>query len=408
MPRKLKPIPKTIVEVQQENFVPYEKAVGKPPISDNRGRDISRKNDNIQDISISLEDIDKAIMFYFENTIKPQVVQNNTLINVPIIYGSPERWKSVQNDGFYRDKNGKLMAPLIMFKRDSIEKNRNLGNKLDGNKSHLFQVFETRYNAKNQYDKFSLLNNRVPNKQFYVSVVPDYVTISYNCIVFTDFIEQNNKLIESIEFASDSYWGDFKRFHFKSKIDNFSVTNIIEQGSDRTVRTNFNLTVNGYIIPDSVNKEIAGKSMYYSTSQVVFGLESVGDAETTYVASSQLSTGNTIKNTSFIGDGLNINNTYNITNYYSGSGVWASSLQYLNNSIPVVTSNVSGSDTAYFNGVNISQPPSGSGLPSSSLNNFTFFINGQFVENQYISDFQEIGSDVRVMFNTGALGYSIE
>jgi len=38
------------------------------------------------------------------------------------MYGSPERWKAVQKDGFHRDKNGKIQAPLIMFKRDSVEK----------------------------------------------------------------------------------------------------------------------------------------------------------------------------------------------------------------------------------------------------------------------------------------------
>jgi hypothetical protein len=48
---------------------------------------------------------------------------------VPIIYGSPERWKSVQRDGFYRDKKGKIMMPLIVFKRTSVDKNRSIANK---------------------------------------------------------------------------------------------------------------------------------------------------------------------------------------------------------------------------------------------------------------------------------------
>ena len=46
---------------------------------------------------------------YFENTIKPTVIQNGNRIAVPIIYGSPERWKSVQSDGALRDKDGKLI-----------------------------------------------------------------------------------------------------------------------------------------------------------------------------------------------------------------------------------------------------------------------------------------------------------
>ena len=58
---------------------------------------------------------------YFKNIIKPNVVQNGQQIAVPVIYGSPERWKSVQADGFYRDASGRLMVPLIMFKRENID-----------------------------------------------------------------------------------------------------------------------------------------------------------------------------------------------------------------------------------------------------------------------------------------------
>jgi hypothetical protein len=54
-------------------------------------------------------------------------------IAVPVIYGSPEKWKSVQKDGYYKDKNGKILNPIIMFKRDNIEKNRSTYNKLDAN-----------------------------------------------------------------------------------------------------------------------------------------------------------------------------------------------------------------------------------------------------------------------------------
>jgi len=87
----------------------------------NKGRLTSRKDDTVQDVSIGLQDHDEAIMYYFNNVIKPSVIINGNRTNVPIIYGSPERWKSVQKDGFYRDKEGKIQTPLIMFKRDSME-----------------------------------------------------------------------------------------------------------------------------------------------------------------------------------------------------------------------------------------------------------------------------------------------
>ena len=87
-----------------------------------RGNQISVKGDVTKPFTISLEDNDEAIQYYFENVIKPRTYQNGTVIDIPIIYGNQERWKAVQKDGYYRDKNGKIMAPIIMFRRTSLEK----------------------------------------------------------------------------------------------------------------------------------------------------------------------------------------------------------------------------------------------------------------------------------------------
>jgi hypothetical protein len=282
MADRLKPIPKNQSEVTQAALnTPYLANQGTPisqtVFSKNRGTDISVKNDTAKDISVGLEDIDNAIMYYFENVIKPNVVQNGQQIEVPVLYGSPERWKSVQADGFYRDGSGRLMVPLIMFKRENIERNRSLGNKLDGNTAHLYQIIGSKYNSRNAYDAFDILNNREPSEQYYVSAVPDYVTLTYNCIIFTDFIEQNNKLVEAIQWASDSYWGDPNRWKFRTLIDSFTTTTLLENNTDRAAKSTFNIKVNGYIIPNTVNKAMAvASSKFYTTSQVVFAMETTG------------------------------------------------------------------------------------------------------------------------------------
>jgi hypothetical protein len=258
------------------------KPVSETVFSENRGTDYSMKNDTVKDMSIGLEDIDNAIMYYFNNVIKPNVVQNGQQISVPIIYGSPERWKSVQSDGFYRDASGRMMAPLIMFKRENIEKNRSLGNKLDGNTAHLYQVVGSKYNSRNAYDRFDIINNRIPSEQYYITATPDYVTLTYNCIIFTDFVEQNNKLVEAINFASDAYWGDPARFKFRSMIDSFTTTTLLEEGTDRAAKSSFTIKVNGYIIPNTVNKDMAtARSKFYTKSQVVFTMETVSNGFTT-------------------------------------------------------------------------------------------------------------------------------
>jgi len=273
-----KPTPLNRREFTSKLIEPYLESEGKPPVPKelNRGEQVSLKDDKSKDISIGLEDHDAAILYYFEHVIKPSVIQNGIRTTVPVLVSSPERFKSVQTDGFYRDKNSKIMVPLITFTRESVAKNRNLGNKLDGNYPQNLQYFEQSYNKRNIYDNFSAINNIKPQVSRIIAVVPDYVTITYNCIVFTNFIEQNNKLIEGINFASDSYWGDLNKFQFRAMIDSFATPTILEQGDDRAAKSTFSITLNGYLIPDTINKDLAQvQKKIYDKSRVVITAETV-------------------------------------------------------------------------------------------------------------------------------------
>jgi len=247
----------------------------RPPAS--RGEFISRKDDKVGDVSIGLQDHDEAIMYYFNNVMRPSVLVNGDRTNVPIIYGAPERWKSVQKDGYYRDKEGKIQTPLIMYKRDGVEKRRDLGNNLDGNTPQLFYSFEERYTRRNQYDNFSVLQGKKPQREFYALAIPDFVRLTYTCTIWTDYISQMNKLIEMINYASDAYWGDPERWKFNAKIDTYSNVTEINQGDNRIVKTNFGLTLQGYLVPDSIQKELPNGSLRktFSKSQVLFKPELV-------------------------------------------------------------------------------------------------------------------------------------
>ena len=167
-----------------------------------------------------------------------------------------------------------MQAPLIVFRRDSIEKNRNLGNKLDGNRPINYGIFEKKFSSKNIYDKFGLLNNREPVKEYYAVAVPDYVNIVYTCIIFTDYMEQNNKIVEGINFASDSYWGDPSKFRFRAMIDNYSTSAELVQGNDRIVKTEFSINLLGHIITDTYNAELVNSKKIYSKSAVKINFES--------------------------------------------------------------------------------------------------------------------------------------
>jgi hypothetical protein len=278
MPNNRKPIPKTQQQLSKEQHVPYSPEAGNPndfieTPTNNRALNTSWKGDTTKPFSIGIQDIDESIFYYFQNVIKPTVIQNGSRLSVPIIYGSPEKWKSFQKDGYYRDQKGKIMAPLIMFKRTDITKNRQIANKLDANNPNLFQVFTKTYNPKNAYDNFKVLNNRIPQKQYYAVIMPDYVTVTYEVAVFTYYVEQLNKIVESMEYASDAYWGDPQRFQFKAMIDSFGFQTELAQDDDRIVRSTFNVKINGYIVPDTIQKDVTAINKFSSKAKTIFGLE---------------------------------------------------------------------------------------------------------------------------------------
>jgi plasmid maintenance system antidote protein VapI len=159
-----------------------------------------------------------------EEVIQPTVMQNGVVQQVPFIYGSPERWKQIQKDGYYRDKKGKIMLPLITFKRNNIEKVRNVANKLDANSPHLVYNFQKKYSVKNAYDNFALLNNLKPLKT------------------------------------------------------NYAVQ--VEQRGERSVKATFSLKLYGYLVPDVVQKQLSKLTKKFNTpAQIIFNMETVQSIE---------------------------------------------------------------------------------------------------------------------------------
>ena len=220
----------------------------------NRGKNLRRDKDDIKNISNTIIDMDSAIMYYFNEVIKPTVTENKETIKVPVMYASPERWFSVQKNGFMRDKRQQIITPVIVFRRTGMEKNENIPiNKLDANKPQNFQTLEQKYSQSNRYDQFSRTVGITPNKEFFNVVVPDYVTLNYEFIIWTSYIEQMNKIIERINYTDNAYWGEPGKMRFRSKIESFSDASEMDAG-ERLVRTNFSVQLYGYIIPEEFNQ----------------------------------------------------------------------------------------------------------------------------------------------------------
>jgi len=283
MAKVRKPIPKTQKEIANSLVTPSDIQQGNPNLSQNNPKDRalqqSWRGDTVKPYTVGIQDIDEAVFYYFENVIRPTVIQNEETIPVPVLYGSPEKWKSFQRDGYLRDSKGDLMAPLIIFKRNSIEKNRTLANKMDANNPNNYGIFQKSYDSRNAYDPFNVLNNRKPEKQYYAVVAPDYVTVTYSFIVFTYYVEQLNKIVEAINYASDAYWGNPERFKFQAKINSFGFQTELNETAERVVRSTFDVTLNGYIIPDNIQKNTNSINKFNNKTKTTIFLETTDNIE---------------------------------------------------------------------------------------------------------------------------------
>ena len=122
----------------------------------NRGYLYSRSGEDIKNPEVTLIDIDSSILYYFENVIKPSVDDNGENVKVPIMYASPERWTSIQRQGFLRDKKRQIITPVVVYRRTSVAKDETVPqDKLDANNPHLFYSFEKKFSNINRYDNFS-------------------------------------------------------------------------------------------------------------------------------------------------------------------------------------------------------------------------------------------------------------
>ena len=386
MAKTRKPIPKSQVELSQETITPYLNQ-GKAPVPANKRRENQRtvKNDEVKQLQVGLKDVDAAIIYYFNNIIRPSVIQNGTKVNVPIIFGSPEKWASVQKDGFYRDKNGKIQTPIIMIKRDSVTKDRGLGNKMDANNPIHFGVFEKKYSRKNIYDNFGVLTNRTPVRELYGVIIPDYVNLVYSCTIFTEYTEQMNKIVESINFASDSYWGDPERFKFRASIDDYTTAVELVQNGDRTVKTNFTLKIGGYIVPDSINTSVANPNKFYSKAALSFKVETAGSVEVLNARSrtAEAQAPSRFFDTAFPG----------ATASTGTAGMTAEQITYVSLSNSALADTVLGT-VATFNNRTIATAPAGFTVGQED---FKVFINGQFISTN-LRTVAQSGSNITVTF----------
>ena len=213
----------------------------------NRADQVRRDDDKIKTPKCTIEDVDWAIMSYLQKIVNPQIIENGQTIDVPIMYANGEKWAQVQARGYMRDRKGKIMTPLISIRRGTITERDTL-RKLDVNKNPAgnTQVLQNKFTTVNRYDRFSVTRGAKRLNEYYVTAIPEFIDVAYELLIWTEYTEQLNSLIEQIMPLGGFAWGT--TWKFNTYLTDYTFETMNNTGEDRTVRATIPLVTKATLL----------------------------------------------------------------------------------------------------------------------------------------------------------------
>ena len=248
----------------------------------NRETTVIPGNNLSENYAITLKDVDTSVLNHVKNIMKPTVREANETLKIPVFYGNEERWKAVRKRGVLRDKNNSLILPLIMLRRTEVSRNDLSGQAFshDVKSKHIQVVRNAKWSKDNQYDRFSVQQGVKPVYENIVTGMPTYSDITYEFVLWTNFIEQMNPLVESFVDQSHTYWGDVTQNKFLCNIDNISDASEMNQDGERFIKSTFSVLTKAYLLPEYLNSVVTNKvsnmKKQLTPSKITFNFE--GDA----------------------------------------------------------------------------------------------------------------------------------
>lgn len=234
---------------------------------------------DIENKSISLIDIDTDINLFLKDSINPSILENGKDIPVPILYADTEKWNLILKNKPIYDKKGKLLLPLLLFRRNpdvSINDQYPKLNLRQHSPENMFYINESYSNRRTYTDaRFGLSTfitssdlpklylNRPELTESAINLkekkilkylrIPTHITLTYTIIFYTRFIEHSNKLIEKIISYHNTAFGN--KFRHAIKINSIAPEVSVEIDTDRIIKTQIELGVNSILLGSEYNNK---------------------------------------------------------------------------------------------------------------------------------------------------------
>lgn len=280
--------------------------------------------------SCTIEDVDLALFNLFEKELNLTVktTSDGEHKKLPVVFSSGERWALVKNNKLLRDKGGAIILPIVTIQRTGISQtSEDLGGRgINQNSGHLvvykrisaddpaYQNMLNKQGIPNQDNLSSATNNaegyevnterreqqsnrnlnavrsggllsrNLNNNIFEVITIPapQFYTVKYSVIVWTQYLQQLNQVIEQI-MAAYMPTG-FRNFKITSKKGYWFVAKFDEMFKDdsnfgdmtdneRIVKASFEVTVPAYFIPGNDVPGIpASTRRFISSPRITFAM----------------------------------------------------------------------------------------------------------------------------------------
>ena len=238
--------------------------------------------DFTKNYAINLKDIDTAIINHVKNVMRIQVSEAGETVNVPVVYGNEERWVSARRHGFVRDDKGALLLPLIMTRRTAVAKDTVTQSAFKHDvKNELVTIARnSQWSRDNQYTRFAIDTGEKPAMESIVTGPADFVTVTYEIILWSAYTEQMNTMVEAFVDQNDTYWGDREDYKFLCMIDSFDDATEMAADTERFIKNTFTVNTKAYLLSEVIASVVTDKKFQAQRSitprKVVFGFE--GDA----------------------------------------------------------------------------------------------------------------------------------
>lgn len=234
----------------------------------NRAYDTRRDTDTFTTPSINIYDIDYAILYHLNSNIDVSIEENGKMIKVPVIFANGETWTQIQKHGYLRDKSRKIMTPVIALKRNAMEPDDRVPKLKTTQRNSANQIIyfpDTQTN--NQNDWIHKTQNTKKSKTYFLSVIPEFVRVSYELFIWTDLVIQMNAIIEQILPENRLVWGSAMKF--ETEISDYSFDTLNDTGTDRVVQCTMPLLVRGGLQAEYESKKSTIQKAH-SIKRVVF------------------------------------------------------------------------------------------------------------------------------------------